>query len=127
MDSQPRKLHAEFLKLSTPATYKYLIVDVLLFMVQSRKHSWDTKGEKRTNNSRSEVEKSVSHLNNKTKVTQEIKSEQRHHKNMSFSDRMLLQPPSAGHECLHHVFTQISVFLKRPFQTKMTSLVSQKA
>lgn len=30
MDSQPRKLHAEFLKLSTLATYKYLIVDVLL-------------------------------------------------------------------------------------------------
>lgn len=32
MDSQPRKLLAEFLKLSTLATYKYL-VDVLLFVV----------------------------------------------------------------------------------------------
>lgn len=34
MDSEPRKLLAEFLKLSTLATYKYLVVDVLLFIVQ---------------------------------------------------------------------------------------------
>lgn len=43
MDSQPRKLLAEFLKLSTLATDKYLILDVLLVMVRQRKHSCDTK------------------------------------------------------------------------------------